>query len=246
MNSQIIDRSTLSPAHDPMGAAIKDYALKGHAAKLRVLSSMFDDDEMPVDHLFRTTRDMPMLEQKALQMARGRILDVGAGAGCHSLALQQEGKAVWAIDISPLSCEAMKLRGVTNVECRNLFDPELAGGYDTILMLMNGIGIAGKAERLPMVLTRLKALLNDGGQVLVDSTDLRYIYETDEDTFDLPTDGYYGEVDYTMKYKRVEGKSFDWLYADYNLLSAAAASCHMRCTLVTKGEHYDYLAAIEK
>ena len=127
-----MEYTTLSPNNDPMGAAIRDYQNKGKASRLRVLSSMFDEDEMPVAHLFRTFSQMPRLEQKALSMAKGRVLDIGAGAGCHALALQEHGLEVKAIDISPLSCEVMKERGVKNAECVNLFNPQLQGKYDTL------------------------------------------------------------------------------------------------------------------
>ena len=158
MNTEI-----LSADKDPMGAAILDFQKQGKAARLRVLSSMFEEDEMPVTHLFRSVPEMPVLEQKALQLAKGRVLDIGAGSGCHTLALQEKGFTVKAIDISPLSCEAMKLRGVKDAECINLFDNHLGTGFDTILLLMNGTGIAGKIEHLPALFQRLKALLNPGG-----------------------------------------------------------------------------------
>ena len=98
-----------------MGAAIRDFHLTGKAGRLRVLSSMFEEDEMPVAHLFRTFKDMPHTEQRALEEAYGNVLDIGAGAGCHALELQQRGKSVKAIDISPLSCEVMEERGVKDV-----------------------------------------------------------------------------------------------------------------------------------
>ena len=252
MNTEI-----LSADKDPMGAAILDFQQHGKAARLRVLSSMFEEDEMPVKHLFRSTREMPMLEQKALQLAKGRVLDIGAGAGCHALALQEKGLAVKAIDISPLSCEAMKLRGVKDAECINLFDLHLSSGnhsgenqeqfesgFDTILLLMNGTGIAGKIEHLPALFLRLKALLNPGGQILIDSSDLKYIYENEDGSFDINLNGaYYGEVDYQMIYKNVKGDRFDWLYVDFPLLKSIAETCGLHGELVEEGEHYDYLAS---
>ena len=251
MNTEI-----LSADKDPMGAAILDFQKQGKAARLRVLSSMFEEDEMPVTHLFRSIQEMPVLEQKALQLAKGRVLDIGAGAGCHALALQEKGLAVKAIDISPLSCEAMKLRGVKDAECINLFDPHLSsgnhsgenqeqfeGGFDTILLLMNGTGIAGKIENLPALFLRLKALLNPGGQILIDSSDLKYIYENEDGSFDINLNGaYYGEVDYQMIYKNVKGDRFDWLYVDFPLLKSIAETCGLHGELVEEGEHYDYLA----
>ena len=226
-----------------MGAAILDYQTKGKAGKLSILSSMFEEDEMPVKHLFRNLEEMPMLEQKALSLAKGKVLDVGAGAGCHALALQAQSIAVKAIDISPLSCEAMELRGVMNAECINLFDEHLETGFDTILLLMNGTGIAGKIENLPVLFNRLKALLNKGGQILIDSSDIKYIYENEDGSFDINLNAaYYGEVDYQMVYKDVKGDSFDWLYVDFPLLKSIAESCGLHGELIAEGEHYDYLA----
>ena len=226
-----------------MGAAILDYQTKGKAGKLSILSSMFEEDEMPVKHLFRNLEEMPMLEQKALSLAKGKVLDVGAGAGCHALALQAQSIAVKAIDISPLSCEAMELRGVMDAECINLFDEHLETGFDTILLLMNGTGIAGKIENLPALFNRLKALLNKGGQILIDSSDIKYIYENEDGSFDINLNtAYYGEVDYQMVYKDVKGDSFDWLYVDFPLLKSIAESCGLHGELIAEGEHYDYLA----
>ena len=226
-----------------MGAAILDYQSKGKAGKLSILSSMFEEDEMPVKHLFRNLEEMPMLEQKALSLAKGKVLDVGAGAGCHALALQAQSIAVKAIDISPLSCEAMELRGVMDAECINLFDEHLETGFDTILLLMNGTGIAGKIENLPALFNRLKALLNKGGQILIDSSDIKYIYENEDGSFDINLNAaYYGEVDYQMVYKDVKGDSFDWLYVDFPLLKSIAESCGLHGELIAEGEHYDYLA----
>lgn len=241
------DTTTLTAAHDPMGAAIMDYQTAGRADTLRVRSSMFDDDEMPVPYLFRTVEEMPPLERRALEMARGRVLDVGAGAGCHALALQQRDVDVTAIDISPLSCRAMALRGVQQAVCINLMDPRLTPAYDTILMLMNGTGIAGKVSRLPRLLDRLGQLLAPGGQVLIDSSDLSYVYTDDEGHMDIDLDGaYYGEVDYQMSYRGIEGQPFDWLYIDYPLLASIASQCGWHCQQVAQGSHYDYLAQLTR
>lgn len=240
-----MEYTTLSPNNDPMGAAIRDYQNKGKASRLRVLSSMFDEDEMPVAHLFRTFNQMPRLEQKALSMAKGRVLDIGAGAGCHALALQERGLEVKAIDISPLSCEVMKERGVKDAECVNLFNPQLQGKYDTLLLLMNGTGIAGKLNRLSMLLNRLKELLAEGGQILIDSSDLKYIYENKDGSMDIDLNApYYGEVDYQMQYKNVKGEPFDWLYTDPMLLASISKQCGLNCEIVEEGENYDFLARL--
>ena len=240
-----MDINTLPEQEDPMGAAIRDYFRQGKSAHLKVLSSLFDDDEMPVAHLFRSYDEMPPLEQRALNEARGKVLDVGAGAGCHALALQERGLDVTAVDISPLSCETMKERGVANVECVNIFNQRFQERFDTLLLLMNGTGIAGKLSRLPQLLSRLKQLMNPGAQILIDSSDLRYVYEDEDGVLDVDLDGaYYGEVDYQMTYRNIIGKSFDWLYADSVVLAECCRQCGLKCEILAQGQHYDYLARI--
>lgn len=235
----------LTPEKDPMGAAISDYHTLGKAGKLRVLSSQFEEDEIPVKQLFRSGTQFPPLEQEALQLAQGRILDVGAGSGCHALALQEMDKEVTAIDISPLSVEVMKQRGVKDARQVNLFDEQFAGSFDTILMLMNGSGIIGRLENFPTFFRRMKLLLAPGGSILMDSSDLRYLFEEEDGSFliDL-NDDYYGEIDFRMKYKQIEGDRFDWLYVDYNTLSLYASENGFRTGLVKEGDHYDYLARL--
>ena len=192
-----------------MGHAIAEYYKKGKAAKLRVFSSQFYEDEIPVKTLFRKLDEMPMPEQMALDLSRGRVLDVGAGSGCHSLELMKRGMEVMAIDISELSVEVMRERGV-DARVINFFDQTFNEKFDTILMAMNGIGIVGKVENLPNFFMRIKDLLAEGGQVLLDSSDIRYVFENEDGSFDINLNGgYYGEIDYTMQYRSIKGEEFD-------------------------------------
>ena len=236
----------LSPQKDPMGAAIADYFHKGRAAKLRVFSSQFEEDEIPAEQLFRTFDEMPPLEQEALCLASGKILDCGAGSGCHALALQDMGKEVEAIDISPLSVEIMQKRGIRQAYQINLFDENYLQKFDTILMLMNGSGIIGKLENMGAFFTKMKQLLNPGGCIYMDSSDLRYLFEDEDGSFlvDLAA-GYYGEIDFRMQYKQIKGEPFDWLYVDFQTLSYYAAENGFKAELVQEGEHYDYLACLK-
>ena len=243
----MINTALLPADKDPMGTAIADYFKRHKADRLRVFSSQFDEDEIPVEELFRTEKQMPLLERTALQMATGRILDVGAGSGCHSLALQEAGKEVHAIDISPLSVEVMKQRGVRSVSQTNLFNEHFADEYDTILMLMNGSGIIGKLENLPDFFRKMKLLLRPGGCVLMDSSNLSYLFEEEDGSIVINLAGdYYGEVDFQMQYKNVKGDSFDWLYIDFQTLSIYAAENGFKAELVKEGTHYDYLAKLSR
>jgi SAM-dependent methyltransferase len=236
--------SVLNPLGDPMGAAIYDYHKTGKADTLVVRSSMFDDDEIPVADLFRTFGDMPRLEQIALEMAQGRILDVGAGSGCHSLELLKMGKEAVAIDISPLSVNVMLERGLPARQV-NFYDPAFEDRFDTVLMLMNGTGIIGNLDNIGQFFERLKALLQPEGSVLIDSSDLRYLFEEEDGSIMIDlADEYYGQLDYQMQYKDVVGEPFDWLYLDFNTLAYYAEEYGFCAELVAEGEHYDYLARL--
>ncbi len=230
---------------DPMGQAIADYHATGKASRLRVFSPMFDEDEIPVSTLFRTRDEMPGIEQEALKVASGHILDVGAGAGCHTLALQAMEKRVTAIDISPLAVETMRQRGVKDVHEQDFFS--LDGQFDTILMLMNGIGIVGTVSRLPAFFMQVDHLLAPGGQLLCDSSDLCYLYEDEDGIIDLTgVEGYYGELTYRMQYKAVKGEPFPWLFIDPETLREQAAAHGFYCDILVRGEHYDYLARLTR
>jgi hypothetical protein len=230
---------------DPMGRAIADFHATGKAARLRVFSPMFDEDEIPVTTLFRTLDDMPAIEQEALRQARGAILDVGAGSGCHSLALQQSGKQVTAIDISPLAVETMRQRGVHDVRQQDFFT--LDGRFDTILMLMNGIGIVGTLARMQAFFMQVDHLLTPDGQLLCDSSDISYVFEDEDGIIDLTgIEGYYGELTYRMRYKDVTGDEFPWLFIDPETLSDCAASNGFNCDIIARGDHYDYLARLTR
>lgn len=239
-----MDKSLLNAGADPMGAAIYDYYLKGEADTLIVHSSMFEDDEIPTEDLFRSFDDMPELEKIALEEAQGRILDVGAGSGCHSIALQTMGKEAVAIDISPLSVEVMKRRGV-DARNVNLYDESFTDKFDTILMLMNGTGIIGTLENMSAFFARIRQLLSPGGSLLIDSSDLRYLFEEEDGSLMIDlADDYYGLLDYQMEYKGVKGEPFDWLYVDYETLAFYAEENGFSAELIAEGEHYDYLAKL--
>ena len=235
----------MTEGKDPMGHAIADFHATGKAARLRVFSPMFDEDEIPVTTLFRSFDEMPAVEQEALKAASGKILDVGAGSGCHSLALQAMGKAVTAIDISPLAVATMRERGVQDVVEHDFFT--LDGQYDTILMLMNGIGIVGSLSRLDAFFMQVDHLLAPGGQLLCDSSDICYVFEDEEGFIDLTgIDGYYGELTYQMQYKDIKGERFPWLFIDAETLREQASARGFDCDILAMGEHYDYLARLTR
>ena len=235
---------------DLFGKAILDYQTHNSPEDLITETSISEADEMSVAYLFRDFKNMPKLEQKALQLAKGKVLDVGCGAGSHALYLQEKGFDITAIDISENAIKVCELRGLKNCKVSDILDLDTDihqhdNKYDTILLLMNGTGIFGKMNQIPKFLQKLKSLLNEGGQIIIDSSDLIYMYDQDEDgAYEVPANGYYGELTFTIQYKGETEDTFDWLYLDYNTLQNAAIANGLECELVFEGEHFDYLAKL--
>lgn len=229
---------------DILGNALLDYYNENYTEDIITESTISEADEMPLPYLFRSYNDMPQLEQKAMQLAKGKTLDVGCGAGNHSLYLQNVKKLnTTAIDVSKGAVQVAKLRGVKHAIHKNLF--EVTDTYDTILLLMNGIGLCGKLERINVFLQHLKSLLNKNGQILLDSSDISYMFDKDEDgSFWVNPDEYYGEVEFTMSYKGETSTAFDWLYLDFNTLQNACHANGLNCELTQEGDHFDFLARI--
>ncbi len=230
---------------DLFGTAILDYQTNNSPEDIITETTISEADAMEVSYLFRSFKDMPILEQKALQLAKGKILDVGCGAGSHSLYLQEKGLEVTAIDISENAIKACKLRGLKNARVQNILDLDVKEKYDTILLLMNGTGIFGTLANTSKYLQKLKSVLSPNGQILIDSSDIIYMFDEDEDGSKwIPADGYYGELTFTISYKNEREAAFPWLYLDYNTLQNAAHSNGLECELIVEGEHFDYLARL--
>ena len=229
---------------DLFGQAILDYQTQNAPEDLVTETNISEADEMSVAYLFRTYQDMPKIEKKALQLAKGKILDVGCGAGSHSLYLQQKGFEVTAIDISPKAIQACQLRGVKDARIQHLLELENEQ-FDTILLLMNGTGIFGTLAETSKYLQKLKSLLTPNGQIILDSSDIIYMFDQDEEgAYMVPATGYYGELTFNVSYKGQTEDAFPWLYLDYNTLQNAAHANGLQCELLLEGNHFDYLARL--
>ncbi|MGV6831015.1 MAG: class I SAM-dependent methyltransferase [bacterium] len=224
---------------DLFGSAMLDYQYGLNTEDLITATSISEEDILPISYLFRSYDEMPILEQKALDLCKGKVLDVGCGAGSHSLYLEQKGLRVKSIDISPKAIEVCKQRGLTNVECLDIINEEEK--FDTIILLMNGSGVFRSLSQTPYFLNHLKNLLNESGQILIDSSDISYMYEDHLDVNELSH--YYGELDYYISYKGAS-EIFPWMYLDYDNLSEKAKEVGLKCELVLQGEHYDFLAKL--
>ncbi len=231
---------------DLMGQAVWDYFHDENPEDLQTETSISELDELPVEYLFRDFEEMNKIEQKALKLSQGNVLDIGAGAGSHSLYLQNEMNLdVTALDISPKSIEVCQLRGIKKAVAQNMleYSDEI---FDTILLLMNGTGIFQSLNVIDVYLKKLHSLLNKSGQILIDSTDILYMFDQDEDGgVYIPADGYYGELDYTVHYKGDSEDPIKWLYLDFNTLKNAAENNGFKIEKVLQDED-SYLAKLTK
>ncbi len=229
---------------DILGKALIDFWNKKYTEDIITTSNITEEDEMPLPYLFRRWKDMPALEQKALNLCKGKVLDIGCGSGSHSLELQNNNIDVTAIDVSSGACKVAKARGVKKVINSSIEEFE-SEKFDTLLLLMNGIGLAERIEKLPEFLEKLKSLLNKGRQILLDSSDIAYMFEEEDGGMWLDLGrAYYGELTFEMHYKKQSSDKFDWLYIDFPKLKDVAENLGMKCELIEEGEHYDYLARL--
>ena len=232
---------------DLLGRSLLDYQNGDRSSDVYVQTNISHREYLSRAHFFRSFSQMIPIEQQALTLSQGRTLDVGAGTGSHVLYLQEKGIEAIALDISPSAIEICKQRGVRVAICCDILQYE--GQADTILMLMNGIGLCQKLSLLDTYLQKLKTLLTPHGQILLTSTDIIYMFDQEEDgSYLVPvfedTD-YYGELTCTITYKG-EKEAFPWLFIDYNTLQNAAHHNGLLCELIAEGEAYNYLARLRR
>jgi len=232
-------------ATDIIGKALLDYQSGNFTEDIKTFSSLDEEDVMPLAYLFRNFDQMPIIEQTALNWCKGSILDIGCGAGSHSLYLQQQNMEVTALDSSEGAIATCQARGVQRVSHSEI-NSYSATTYDTLLLLMNGIGLAGTVKHLGDFLEHLKSLLRPNGQILLDSSDIIYMFEQDQDGgyFVSGETQYYGEITFKMTYKGESSEYFNWLYLDFQTLLKEAQNHNLNCEMICKGAHYDYLARL--
>ncbi len=231
---------------DVFGRAIRDYFFSGKKeGEIQTFSSLGEEDAFPVAYLFRDFGSMPALEQHALELCKGSVLDIGCGAGSHSLYLSEKGMEVTSLDLSKGAAEVCRARGLPDV-VRSDFWKYKGKEFDTLLLLMNGIGIAGRLDTLPEFFEKAKELLKPSGQILFDSSDIIYMFDRDEHGhYEFPDHHeYYGEVLFQVGYKALRSEPFPWLYVDWETMAKTAAKHGFKCDLVRKGDHYDYLGKL--
>jgi len=233
----------------PLGRALLDYHRGDIGARFLVHSDLWEDELTPAEEYYRPLdQELPELERRALALCRGRVLDLGAGGGRHALELQGRGLTVTALDVSPEAVEVMRRRGVLDARCGGL---EAVAGrrFDTILLLMHGIGLVGSLEGLDHFLEAASALLGGGGQVLCDSADLAAVMPALAE-HRVPPPGpagrYYGEVEFRLSYGGTRGEPYPWLFVDAQRLQRHAKAAAFEFEIGAWGARGAYLARLSK
>lgn len=231
---------------DPLGKIIWDYHCGNHNAQVKVFANLADPDIITAKHLFRNYDEMPGIEKAALKYCKGKVLDVGAASGCHSKYLQEQNIETFSIDISSGAVAWLQYSGLKGQHA-DFFYFTYPSQFDTILMLMNGIGICGDISELGRFFSKVDKLLKPGGQLIFDSSDLQYIFqEADDKILKNLSNQYYGEVIYQMKYKDQLTDQFNWLFIDFQTIKEWAEAYGFKCELLEEGPHFDYLARLVK
>lgn len=198
-------------------------------------------EKMPIDYFFRNEAEFPLVEQYALSLCQGPVLDVGAGTGVHAYYLEENGVSVTTLEVSAAGVRIQRERGLSSVVHTD-YDAYAGYGYATVLLLMNGIGVVGSLAALPGFLKQAGHWLAPSGQLLFDSSDVAYLYEDQE----LPTNRYYGEVRYRYEYRGQRGAWFPWLYVDFATLATVAQIEGWRAQLIFQNDHDHYLVRMTK
>ena len=226
---------------DPLGKAMLDYQEGKFQPPLLINNYYGPPEEMAVSTYFRKPEEFSDLEQYALSLCKGEILDIGAGAGVHSLYLQENGKKITALEMSNHSCEVMRRIGVRDVVERDIF---LYHGfqYDTLLLLMNGLGIVSNLASLPSALSHFAGLLKPGGQIICDTSDISYLFDEGQPH----PGGYYGEIDYQFEYCKETGPWFQWLYLDHDTCAEVVKDSGWHFQIVYEDNAGQYLMRLTK
>ena len=228
----------------PYCAAMLDFWRGAHRGPLRIIRSDGWEDEIPVAHFFED--DLGEGDRRALGRCVGTVLDAGAGAGRHSLALQAAGHQVHAIDVCPeLVTTVLPQRGVLSAERADIFTYCPGRTFDTILLLGHGLGLAGSLAGVEELLACCETLLGWNGVLVADSLDVTRTearVHLDYQKSLTRAGRYRGEMRMHVEYGDLVGEEFGWLHVDITTLSRIA--CNWDVEPVWEDRHGNYVAQL--
>jgi SAM-dependent methyltransferase len=223
---------------DIIGDALKSFHYHKDSTPLIVNTNYGDAEEMLPQSLYREKDAIPDYEWVMVDQARGKTLDIGAGCGSHSLLLQEKVLEVVAVEISSGAAEIARLRGVINIKNED-FKNYQHEKFDTITMVMNGIGVVGSLKGFTDSLQKFKTMLNPGGQLLFDTTDISYLGRK------TTSSEYFGEVSFQFEYKGSKGAWFNWLYLDITTLRSVCNSHGWKMQIIYQDEEDHFVMKLQ-
>ena len=239
----------LKPEEDPFGQGLLAQ-FKGRGV-LEIVER--DDgyiDAMNCGTYFSEYEDWPSVEKKAMDLVKGKVLDVGCGAGRHSLYLQNRGFDVTGIDISPLAIEVCKLRGLKKTKVVPIEDLDFApGSFDTVIMMGNNFGLFGNFKKAQRLLRKLHRMTSDDALIIADTRDP---YKTDNPAHieyhkaNKEKGRMGGQVRIRVRFKKYVGKWFDYLMVSKEEMRGILKNTEWKIGEFIDSEGAEYIAVIEK
>ena len=234
-------------AMKPFGLALTDYFNGDKEAAFNICCDDGVTSTLPAVVFFRQSTDYD-IDRIALDHCRGRVLDIGAGTGLHSLQLQSRGFSVTAIDISPEACNIMRKRGLSEVHCVDICDFK-AEPFDTLLILGRGIGMVENIAGLEYFWADMHRLVTPEGQIVLNSADVECTGNPEDLAYqevNRRTGRYIGEVRMYFEYKGLKGPMCGWLHVAPKTLAEHAVKACWTCEVIVREEDSNYLAKLTK
>jgi len=234
---------------DSLGKALYSYWKGDHRTPHIIRRDDGFVERESLKYYFRKFPQFPSFEKKSLKFVKGRILDIGCGAGRHVLYLQKRGFDTIGIDSSPLAVKVCRGRGCKRVQVMDIFKSKFRPRYfDTILLLGNNIGIGGTLNGAKKLLEICRGLASDDGILILTTADVKKMKEKAHKEYYCNRNErlgkYIGTAKFRIEYKNFIGDWFNWIHLEEPVLRRLASKSGWKIDRIFKGKSEDYAAVL--